>query len=118
MGSCVSPLLEVSAAVQPPDLMCSSYSGDTMPNDAFIDAGQHVNLLIHEASMANDQEEMASKKGHSTFGQALDVAKRCVVFNLRRTQKLTLVMQDERSQRAPHTLLGTLSQDDACQREI
>ena len=54
-----------------------------MPCEELIRAGQHVTLLIHEASMADDQLELAQQKGHSTIGQAIDVAKRCVlVLNL------------------------------------
>ncbi|EJD54854.1 hypothetical protein AURDEDRAFT_51696 [Auricularia subglabra TFB-10046 SS5] len=58
------------------------FSGDTMPCDNLVKAGQGATLLIHEASMADDQLETAQSKGHSTFGDALDVAKRMKVQNV------------------------------------
>lgn len=56
--------------------MVYRYSGDTMPCDDLIDAGSNATLLVHEATMGDDEEEMALKKRHSTVGQAIDVARR------------------------------------------
>ncbi|QRV81873.1 beta-lactamase superfamily protein [Ceratobasidium sp. AG-Ba] len=53
-----------------------AYSGDTMPCDALVEAGKDIPLLIHEASMADEEIEKAQEKGHSTIGQAIDVGKR------------------------------------------
>lgn len=47
-----------------------------MPCDALVEAGQGATVLIHEATMADDEVEMAAAKAHSTFGQAIDVGKR------------------------------------------
>lgn len=58
------------------------YSGDTMPSDALAQAGQGATLLIHEATMGDDQEEMAHAKAHSTISQAIDVAKRMRAQNV------------------------------------
>ncbi|BGP34813.1 hypothetical protein JCM10296v2_006637 [Rhodotorula toruloides] len=52
------------------------FSGDTMPCDALVDAGQGASLLIHEATIEDDMPEVAEAKGHSTSGQAIDVATR------------------------------------------
>lgn len=52
------------------------YSGDTKPCQNLVDAGQDSTVLIHEATMADDQIGMAEEKAHSTIGQAVDVAKR------------------------------------------
>jgi ribonuclease Z len=52
------------------------FSGDTMPSESLIAAGENATLLIHEASMADDQADLAKRNGHSTFGQAVDVARR------------------------------------------
>ncbi|KAG8744935.1 hypothetical protein FRC10_009170 [Ceratobasidium sp. 414] len=52
------------------------YSGDTMPCDTLVEAGKDVTLLIHEATMADEEIEKAQEKGHSTIGQAVDVGKR------------------------------------------
>ncbi|KAK4055371.1 hypothetical protein OIO90_003209 [Microbotryomycetes sp. JL221] len=53
-----------------------TFSGDTMPCDALVKAGQGSTLLIHEATIQDDMPEVAYAKGHSTFGQAINVAKR------------------------------------------
>ncbi|KAI0251929.1 hypothetical protein BJV78DRAFT_1207788 [Lactifluus subvellereus] len=58
------------------------YSGDTMPSDALAQAGEGATLLIHEATMGDDQEEMARTKAHSTISQAIDVAKRMRAQNV------------------------------------
>ncbi|XP_014784508.1 zinc phosphodiesterase ELAC protein 2 isoform X1 [Octopus bimaculoides] len=49
------------------------YSGDTMPCERLINAGQNCDLLIHEATMEDDLEEEAKIKTHSTTSQAIDV---------------------------------------------
>lgn len=54
----------------------SSYSGDTKPCQNLVDAGSGSTLLIHEATMADDQVIMAAEKAHSTVGQAMEVARR------------------------------------------
>jgi ribonuclease Z len=51
-----------------------AYSGDTMPCANMVDAAKDVTVLIHEATIEDDQPEMAAMKGHSTFGQAIQVA--------------------------------------------
>ncbi|WFD33134.1 ribonuclease Z [Malassezia sp. CBS 17886] len=52
------------------------FSGDTMPCDALVDAGRDAAVLIHEATMQDDEADLAAAKGHSTIGQAIDVAQR------------------------------------------
>ena len=47
-----------------------------MPSDALVAAGENATLLIHEASMADDESQLAKRNGHSTLGQAVDVGKR------------------------------------------
>jgi ribonuclease Z len=54
----------------------SRFSGDTQPTNTLVNAGRDATLLIHEATMADDQLEMAKKKAHSTFGQAIDIGRR------------------------------------------
>ncbi|KAH9053195.1 hypothetical protein EDB87DRAFT_1815754 [Lactarius vividus] len=58
------------------------FSGDTMPSDALAQAGEGATLLIHEATMGDDQEEMAHAKAHSTISQAIGVAKRMRAQNV------------------------------------
>jgi len=57
---------------------CARFSGDTMPTDNLVFGGKNVTLLIHEATMGEDQAALAKKKAHSTIGQAIDIGKRCV----------------------------------------
>ncbi|KAF8075182.1 hypothetical protein FPV67DRAFT_1476334 [Lyophyllum atratum] len=52
------------------------FSGDTQPTNSLVWAGKEATLLIHEATMADDQTEMAAQKAHSTFGQAINIGKR------------------------------------------
>lgn len=59
---------------------CNSYSGDTLPTNNLVLAGQDATLLIHEATLADDQEEMAFNKAHTTVGQAVNIAKQFVVL--------------------------------------
>ncbi|XP_041363952.1 zinc phosphodiesterase ELAC protein 2-like [Gigantopelta aegis] len=49
------------------------YSGDTMPCDKLVRAGQDCDLLIHEATMEDDLEEEARLKTHSTTSQAINI---------------------------------------------
>lgn len=47
-----------------------------MPCEALVRAGSDATLLIHEATIEDDLPEVASAKGHSTFEQAISVARR------------------------------------------
>ncbi|TFK47540.1 hypothetical protein OE88DRAFT_1665716 [Heliocybe sulcata] len=58
------------------------YSGDTMPCDALVEAGKDATLLIHEATLADSEQEMARAKAHSTVGEAVDVGKRMNAENI------------------------------------
>lgn len=50
------------------------FSGDTMPCAALAEAGQNATVLIHEATMQDEELELARAKGHSTVGDALHMA--------------------------------------------
>lgn len=54
------------------------FSGDTVPSERLVWAGEGATLLIHEASMGDDLAEtaMAKRKKHSTFRQAVDIGRR------------------------------------------
>lgn len=54
------------------------FSGDTQPTQALAEVGKNAKLLIHEATMADDQAEMAEMKAHSTVGQAIEIGRKCV----------------------------------------
>jgi ribonuclease Z len=52
------------------------YSGDTKPSAALVEAGQGATVLIHEATLEDEEAADAEAKGHSTFGQAIDAGRR------------------------------------------
>lgn len=47
-----------------------------MPTDNLVRVGRNATLLIHEATMADDQADLAYQKAHSTFGQAVEIGQR------------------------------------------
>jgi ribonuclease Z len=49
-----------------------------MPSDKFVEAARNVTLIIHEATMGDEEQELASQKKHSTVSQALDIGRRCL----------------------------------------
>jgi ribonuclease Z len=49
--------------------------------DTLIRAGKNSTLLIHEATMAGDQEDLANSKAHSTFNQAITVGNKCAMLS-------------------------------------
>ncbi|THH10213.1 hypothetical protein EW146_g8446 [Bondarzewia mesenterica] len=56
------------------------YSGDTMPCHNLVQAGDGATLLIHEATMGDDQQDMAHQKAHSTVSQAISIGRQYVPF--------------------------------------
>jgi len=58
-----------------------SFSGDTQPTEVLAKVGMNAKLLIHEATMADDQAELARMKAHSTVGQAIDIGRKCVLLS-------------------------------------
>ncbi|KAF8647735.1 hypothetical protein AX16_006570 [Volvariella volvacea WC 439] len=58
------------------------FSGDTLPTNSLVHGGQRATLLIHEATMADDQEDLAKKKAHSTVGQALEIGRKMRAENI------------------------------------
>ena len=53
------------------------YSGDTLPCQNFINYGQGVKVLIHEATLEDGMEEDALSKKHTTTSQAIKIGKKC-----------------------------------------
>ena len=54
-------------------------SGDTRPCEALRVAAHEADLLLHEATFAEDEIERAAETGHSTAGQAATIAKQAEV---------------------------------------
>ncbi len=52
------------------------YTGDTRPNEGVVEAAQHADLLIHEATLADDLAEYADTVGHTTASEAAGIALR------------------------------------------
>jgi ribonuclease Z len=49
-------------------------TGDTAPSPATVSAAADADLLIHDASFAEEEAQRAAETGHSTVGQAAAVA--------------------------------------------
>ena len=72
--------------VQPGDVMGESrpgrtivITGDTAPCQATVDAARGAELLVHDASFAEEEAQRAADTGHSTVGQAAAVAREAQV---------------------------------------
>ncbi|MGP0048682.1 MAG: ribonuclease Z [Solirubrobacteraceae bacterium] len=50
-------------------------SGDTRPCDALRVAAHHADVLVHEATFAEEERERAHESGHSTARQAAEIAR-------------------------------------------
>jgi len=52
------------------------YTGDTRPVDSVVEAAEDADLLIHDATFAEDGRERAGQTGHTTAKQAAEIANR------------------------------------------
>jgi ribonuclease Z len=58
------------------------YTGDTRPTDSVVDASEGAELLVHDASFAEDRAERAGATAHSTAKEAAEVAREAGVRTL------------------------------------
>lgn len=79
------------------------YTGDTRPSKEVEDASIDADLLIHDASLADDMSDWALESMHSTAGEAAKLAQRAGV------KKLVLTHISSRYSEDPSSLLN-----DAC----
>lgn len=77
MENCVSDSLSSCLLHQGLNNVCR-FSGDTQPTEVLAEVGKNAKLLIHEATMADDQAELARVKAHSTVGQAIEIGRKLV----------------------------------------
>lgn len=49
-----------------------TFSGDTKLSDDLVELGRNSNLLIHEATFANEYADLATETSHSTVAQAIE----------------------------------------------
>jgi ribonuclease Z len=55
------------------------YSGDTRPTENVVELAQNADLLIHDGTLEDELIDKAYEDGHSTAGQAAEVAKKAEV---------------------------------------
>ncbi|SFM19094.1 ribonuclease Z [Methanolobus profundi] len=58
------------------------YTGDTRPCKAILEASKDADLLIHDSTLANDQQDWAIESMHSTAKEAAVLAKEANVLKL------------------------------------
>lgn len=59
-----------------------AYSSDTKQTDSVVNLAKNADLLIHEATLDDELREKAEEDGHSTAGQAAEVAAKAKVKRL------------------------------------
>ncbi|MFN0063790.1 MAG: ribonuclease Z [Myxococcaceae bacterium] len=105
--------------VRPQDVMGESragrklaISGDTRPCPALVNAARHADLLIHEATFSDDEQQRALETRHSTAREAGKVACEAEV------RRLVLTHLSSRHDTEPHRLLAQAKEEFLGQAEV
>jgi ribonuclease Z len=84
-------------------------SGDTRPCDAMLYAAYRADVLVHEATFAEEERERAAGNGHSTARQAAELARdaevRLLALNHVSTRHPPRLLRDEARAVFPATVL-------------
>jgi ribonuclease Z len=84
-------------------------SGDTRPCEALRIAAHRADVLVHEATFAEEERERAAENGHSTAQQAATIAREAEVtllaLNHVSTRHPLGVMRDEARAVFPNTVV-------------
>jgi ribonuclease Z len=84
-------------------------SGDTSPSEALRIAAHQADVLVHEATFAEEERERAAETGHSTAGQAARLAReaevRLLALNHLSTRHPGSLLRDEARAILPGTVL-------------
>ena len=86
-GECIE--LSDNKIVRPEDVLGKPrlgrkivYTGDTRPTKALVKLAKNADLLVHEATLADELKERANEDGHSTPSEAAEIAKKAQVKRL------------------------------------
>ncbi|MHA1987344.1 MAG: ribonuclease Z [Promethearchaeota archaeon] len=110
-GKKINPLKEGIVGPKKPGRKIT-YSGDLSPTQSLIDLGKNSDILIHEATFAEELADIAKEKKHSTSTEAaMDAkemnAKQLVLTHIStRYQEDALKLLEEAKQIFPNTILG------------
>ncbi len=58
------------------------YTGDTRPTEQVVSMAENADLLVHDATFADDRADRARKTAHSTAAQAAEIAQRAGAVRL------------------------------------